>query len=226
MEQIGFIGVYDKKDLLLNVANLMSKLNKRVLIVDATIMQRLRYIVPKISATPTYISEYNSADVAVGFMNLGGIANYLGTNTINYDYVLIDTDNPQTLNSFMLQNSKKNFFVTSYDEFELQRSLEIFAGLRGQIKLSKIIVSSDINNKHDEYLKKIFSIYPIEWGEEKIEFADTDNDRKSTLINQLLKQIEFKNYTSGYKDMLEYLTSLILEGIIEQANIRKMIRKK
>ena len=53
MEQIGFIGVYDKKDLLLNVANLMSKLNKRVLIVDATIMQRLRYIVPKISATPT-----------------------------------------------------------------------------------------------------------------------------------------------------------------------------
>lgn len=226
MEQIGFIGVYDKKDLLLNVANLMSKLNKRVLIVDATIMQRLRYIIPKISATPTYISEYNSVDVAVGFMNLGGIANYLGTNTINYDYVLIDTDNPQTLNSFMLQNSKKNFFVTSYDEFEIQRSLEIFAGLRGQIKLSKIIVSSDINNKHDEYLKKIFSIYPIEWGEEKIEFADTDNDRKSTLINQLLKQIEFKNYTSGYKDMLEYLTSLILEGIIEQANIRKMIRKR
>ena len=69
-------------------------------------------------------------------------------------------------------------------------------------------------------------VLEIEWGEEKIEFADTDNDRKSTLINQLLKQIEFKNYTSGYKDMLEYLTSLILEGMIEQANIRKMIRKR
>ena len=111
MEQIGFIGVYDKKDLLLNVANLMSKLNKRVLIVDATIMQRLRYIVPKISATPTYISEYNSVDVAVGFMNLGGIANYLGTNTINYDYVLIDTDNPQ-IHHKMLQKNFSLSFVT------------------------------------------------------------------------------------------------------------------
>lgn len=47
MEQIGFVGVNDKKDLLLNVAKVISKLNKSVLIVDSTIMQRLRYVVPK-----------------------------------------------------------------------------------------------------------------------------------------------------------------------------------
>ena len=70
MEQIGFIGVNDKKDLLLNVAKVMTKLNKSVLIVDATIMQRLRYIVPKVSSTPTYVSEYDGVDVAVGFVNL------------------------------------------------------------------------------------------------------------------------------------------------------------
>ena len=117
MEQIGFIGVYDKKDLLLNIAKVISKLNKRVLVVDATTMQRLRYIVPRISNVPTYVSEYDGVDVAIGFMNLNGIANYLGKN-IDYEYILIDTDNPQTFNSFILQNSKINFFVTSYDEFE------------------------------------------------------------------------------------------------------------
>lgn len=65
MEQIGFIGVNDKKDLLLNIAKTITKLNKTVLIVDATMMQRLRYIVPKISSTPTYVSEYDGVDVAV-----------------------------------------------------------------------------------------------------------------------------------------------------------------
>lgn len=67
MEQIGFIGVNDKKDLLLNIAKTMTKLNKTVLIVDATMMQRLRYIVPRISSTPTYVSEYDGVDVAVRF---------------------------------------------------------------------------------------------------------------------------------------------------------------
>ena len=67
MEQIGFIGVNDKKDLLLNIAKTVTKINKTVLVVDATMMQRLRYIVPRISSTPTYVSEYDGVDVAVRF---------------------------------------------------------------------------------------------------------------------------------------------------------------
>lgn len=225
MEQIGFIGMYDKKDLLLNVAKVVSKLNKKVLIVDATLMQRLRYVVPRIASTPTYVSEYNGIDVAVGFMNLGGIANYLG-GTLNYDYVFIDTDNPQTLNSFMVQNSRINFLVTSYDEFELQKTLEILSVLRTPIALTKLIISSNINNKHDEYLKHLLENFNIVWNDVKVEFTDMDEDRKITLINQLTKEVNLKNYTSTYKDGLEYLTSLILEGIVEQAVIRKVIRKK
>lgn len=226
MEQISFIGVCDKKDLLLNIAKVMSKLNKRVLIVDATIMQRLRYIIPRISSTPTYVSEYDGVDVAVGFVNLMGIANYLGRTTLDYDYILIDIDNPQTLNTFMVQNSKINFFVTSYDEFELQRSLEILATIRGQIKLTKLIISSDINNKHDEYLNHLLEKFPIEWNNIKVIFPDTDSDRRAMLANQLLKQIVVNTYTSIYKDSLEYLVSLILEGVIQQADIRRIIRKK
>lgn len=225
MEQIGFIGVYDKKDLLLNVAKLITKLNKSVLVVDATIMQRLRYIIPKISSTPTYVSEYDGIDVAVGFMNLNGIASYLGNRTLNYDYVLIDTDNPQTFNSFLVQNSKINFFVTSYDEFELQRSLEILATLKNTITLTKVIVSSDINNKHDEYLNHLLENFAVTWSESKIEFIDTDFDRGITLANQLMKQVSIKNYSTTYKDGLEYFTSLILDGVVNQSEIRKLIKK-
>lgn len=226
MEQIGFIGIKDKKDLLLNIAKVMLKLNKRVLIVDATLMQKLRYIIPKTSSNMTYISEYDGVDVAVGFMNLMGIANYLGGQTLNYDYILIDSDNPQTINSFMLQNSKINFLVTSYDEYEVQKMLENLAILRMPMQFTKLIISADINNKHEEYLNHLFENYGVSWSQNKVEFSDTDTDRKVTLTNQLSKEINLKYYTSTYKDSLEYLTSLILEGIVEQAFIRKAIRKK
>lgn len=226
MEQIGFIGINDKKDLLLNVAKIITKLNKRVLIVDATIMQRLRYIIPKVSSNPTYVSEYDGVDVAVGFLNLMQISNYLSTPNLNYDYILIDTDNPQTFNSFMIPRSKIIFYTTSYDEFELQKSLEILATLREEINITKLIISSDINNKHNEYLNHLLENYPIKWSSEYVEFPDTDTDRNATLINQLMKQISLKNYCSTYKDSLEYLISLILEGVVAQNDIRKVIRKK
>ena len=226
MEQIGFIGVNDKKDLLLNVAKIISKLNKSVLVVDATLMQRLRYIVPKVSSTPTYVSEYDGVDVAVGFINLMQISSYLSTPSLNYDYILIDTDNIQTFSSFMIPNSKITFFSTSYDEFELQKSMEILSNLRTEIKLTKLIISSDINNKHDEYLNHLLENYPVSWSTEKVEFPDTDNDRNATLTNQLIKQISLKNYSSIYKDGLEYLASLILEGVVAQNDIKRIIRKK
>ena len=204
MEQIGFIGVNDKKDLLLNVAKIISKLNKSVLVVDATLMQRLRYIVPKVSSTPTYVSEYDGVDVAVGFINLMQISSYLSTPSLNYDYILIDTDNIQTFSSFMIPNSKITFFSTSYDEFELQKSMEILSNLRTEIKLTKLIISSDINNKHDEYLNHLLENYPVSWSTEKVEFPDTDNDRNATLTNQLIKQISLKNYSSIYYPDLLY----------------------
>ena len=148
MEQIGFIGSYDKKDLLLNVAKVLSNLNKSVLIVDATSFQRLRYVVPRISNAQgnTYVSEYLDIDVALGFMNFNGIMQYLGHN-LNYDFIFIDTDNIQTLNSFMVPALAKNFFVTSYDEYELQRGLEVFRLMQRPMEIYKVIYLSINSNK-------------------------------------------------------------------------------
>ena len=226
MEQIGFIGAYDKKDLILNIAKIISKLNKSVLIVDATIMQRLRYVIPRVSQAPTYVSEYGGIDVAVGFMNLMSIANYLQKPNLDYDFILVDTDNPQTMRSFMVENSKMNFYVTSYDEFELQRNLEILSVVTTNISLVKVIVSSDLENKHDEYLDYILQNYSVSWREEKVIFPDIDEDRRVTLSNQLTKQINIKNYSQTYKDGIEYIISMILEGIIDQNSIRRMINRK
>ena len=62
MEQIGFIGTFDKKDLLLNIANVLALNGKKVLIVDAYKMQgsklyAIKYVEPGIqdAAESTYI---------------------------------------------------------------------------------------------------------------------------------------------------------------------------
>lgn len=59
----------------------------------------------------------------------------------------------------------------------------------------------------------------------KVEFPDMDNDRNATLVNHLIKQVDIRNYSSTYKDSLEYLISLILEGVVAQSEIRRIIRK-
>ncbi len=226
MEQIGFIGALDKKDLLLNIAKILIILRKNVLIVDATIVQRLRYIVPDVSngKSRTYISEYQGIDVAVGFMNLNGVAQYIGQN-LSYDYVLIDTDNIQTLNSFALPRFEKNFFVTSYDQYELQKGMEIFKFIQVPMELYKVIVSSNLEKKEEDYLDYLISQTNSKWKSEKVLFSDSDQDRKVTLENQLTKEIKFKRYSSLYKDCLEYITKIIAGDNLHQGEIKQIIKK-
>ena len=77
MKKIGFIGAYDKTDLILYVAKSLVEVGKQVLFVDATVLQKARYIVPCIAPSKYYITEYEKIDVAVGFSNLEEIKKYL-----------------------------------------------------------------------------------------------------------------------------------------------------
>lgn len=77
MKKIGFIGAYDKTDLILYVAKAAVEAGKSVLVVDATVLQKARYIVPCIAPSKYYITEYEKIDVAVGFNNLEEIKKYL-----------------------------------------------------------------------------------------------------------------------------------------------------
>ena len=228
MEQIAFLGSFDKKDLLLNMAKILETLRFRVLIIDATLMQRLRYIVPNVGKNNsiTYVSEYQGIDIAVGFMNTMGILQYLNVSEIPYDFVLIDTDNVQTMNSFRIENVRKKFFVTSYDQYEISRMIETFQFFNKTMEIYKVIISADITEQQEQYLNRLLTDTPIVTNKNiQINFADSIEDRKTTLQNQLTKEIRLKFYTNLYKGSLEYLTAVATEGIVNQGDIRKTIKK-
>ena len=96
MRKVGFVGVYDKIDLILSLAKVLVKAGKRVLVIDSTTLQKAKYIVPNILPTINYITSYDDIDVAVGFENVAKIKQYVGLEDdeeLEYDFIFIDIDN-------------------------------------------------------------------------------------------------------------------------------------
>lgn len=65
MKTIGFIGAYDKTDFIIYVAKVLAALDRKVLIIDNTLTQKARYVVPVINPTKAYVTEFEQVDVAV-----------------------------------------------------------------------------------------------------------------------------------------------------------------
>ena len=227
MKQVGFIGAYDKKDLLINIGKALTLAGSRVLIIDATTTQRFRYVVPNVSQTPTptYISEYNGVDVALGFMNYQGIMQYLGQNQLPYDIIMVDTDNIQTFASFGLMGYKDLYIATSYDAYDLNKMIEILRYVPQPIQVTKVVMSADLSNGQEQQLDRLLSTTKVIAKKEKVIITDKTEDRKAILQNQLVRNISYKKLSENYKSNLEYLTSLIAEGLIGQSEIKRVIRK-
>ena len=77
MKKVGFIGMYDKTDLILNIAKILTTMHKKVIVVDSTLTQKAKYVVPVINPTVTYITDFEDIEVAIGFKNETEIKGYL-----------------------------------------------------------------------------------------------------------------------------------------------------
>ena len=227
MEQVGFFGPIDKKDLLLNIGRILTEFGKKVLIIDGTYLQRLRYVVPKIGEgqSVTYISEYCGVDVAVGFMNARGIMQYLGTNDLPYDYIFIDTDNIQTFNSFGVYQMPNIFAVSSYDSYDINKLIELFRYIQTPIKATKVIISPDLSSGKGDLMNQGASGTNVSFTDNQVEFMDVTEDRKIIIENQLSNQLMFKRFSSMYKYSLEYITAIIADKIVNQGDIKAMIKR-
>ena len=146
METIGFIGSYDKTDLIIYIAKVLTVMGKKVLVIDNTMEQKAKYIVPVINPTKNYVTEFEKIDVSVGFGSFEEIAGYLGVpedKELEYDICLIDVDSAENFENFNMRKSKKNYFVTSFDLYSLKRGLEIINDFKEPTNLTKIIYSKN-----------------------------------------------------------------------------------
>ena len=226
MKKVGFIGAFDKTDMIINIAKILTVLKNRVIVIDSTINQKAKYVVPVINPTVTYITEYEEIDIAVGFKNIEEIKQYLGiTNDedMPYDIMLIDTDTQERIEEFNLLEADKNFFVTSFDLYSLKKGLEILSGLKQPINLTKILFSKEMLKEEDDYLNYLSLEYKVVWNEYRIYFPIDNGDRLVLAENQRVAKIKFKKLSAQYKDGLVFVTQEILKDMSE-SNIRRTIK--
>ena len=225
MKKIGFIGAYDKTDLLLNLAKILTVMNNRVLIIDSSLMQKqsmLTLVIP----TVTYITTFEDFDVAVGFNSLRQIKGYLGYSEdedLPYDIILVDADTQEGIENFELMKAEKNYFVTAFDLYSLKKGLEILSGLKEPIALTKILFSKDMTKEEDDYLNFLSLGYKALWNDYRIYFILNDEDANTLIENQRASKIRLKKLTSQYKDSLIYIVQEILKDASE-SSIRKVVK--
>ena len=227
MKKVGFIGMYDKTDLILNIAKILTTMKKRVIVVDSTLTQKAKYVVPVINPTITYITDFEDIDVAVGFKDESEIKGYLGiteAEKLPYDIMLIDVDDAESVEKFGLSNEGiKNYFVTAFDLYSLKRGLEVLSNLKSPIALTKILFAKEILKEEDDYLNFLSLGYKITWNEYRIYFPIENGDWSVLSENQRVAKIKFKKLSTQYKDSLIYIVNEILNDTSEN-QIRRAVK--
>ena len=227
MKKVSFIGCYDKIDLILYVARILVAMDKKVLVVDTTINQKAKYIVPVIKPTKAYVTDFEGIDVAVGFEELDEIKDYLGIQKdkdLPYDIAIFDIDSYDELEKLEVSNEDKNYFVTGFDLYSLKRGLEILSGLKQALNLTKVLFSRTASKEEEDYLNYLSLGYKLVWNNEIVYFPFELGDQSVIAENQRVSKIKFKKLSSQYKEALIYIVEQIIDQD-EYTTIKKIFKK-
>lgn len=227
MKKVGFIGAYDKTDFILYIAKILVEMGKKVILIDGTLTQKAKYIVPVIKPSKSYVTEFEGIDIAVGFENFDNIKEYLGMPKLvdfSYDIALIDLDTVEGVKKYELETFEQNYFVTSFDMYSIKRGLESISGLTSPIHATKVLFSKEALREEDDYLNFLSLGSKIIWEEERIYLPFEVGDQTVIYNNQRVSKIKFKKLSNQYKDGLMYLASKILDEVSD-GMIRKAFKK-
>lgn len=226
MKKIGFIGVYDKTDLVLGIAKILVEAQKKVLVIDATEIQKSRYVVPVINPTKSYITEFEGIDVAVGFETLENVKQYLaieGEDKFDYDYMLIDIDNYRGIVGFNLPDAEKLYYITSFDAYSLKKGIEVLSQIEIPLHMTRLFFSKEMLKEEDEYFEYLALGLKVIWNEEKLYFLLENGDKSAITENQRVSRIKFRNLSNEYRENVVYLVHDI-EKELEERKIRAIMK--
>lgn len=221
MITIGFVGAYDKTDLIMYTSKVIAITKRKVLVVDGTLQQKTRYIVPAIFPTKSYVTEFEGIDFAIGFENLEEIKKYLG-GALDYDIIIYDIDTIETANQFEIKKCDKNFFATSTDTYSLRKGVEILSSIDENTEFNKILFSNYEIKEEEKYIEYLLLGKKIQW-KETLFFPVLIDDYSVSIENRTVSKIKMKKLSSTYKDGLIYLITNIL-GEASANEVKKAIK--
>lgn len=226
MEKIAFIGSYDKADMIICVAKILSLMNKKVIVIDSTALSKTRYIVPTMQASKQYITTFENVDVAIGFESFEQIKAYNSlskTDTLDYDYALIDIDSYRGYYYFGIKSEDKKLFVTSFDLYNLRRGLQVFKKLPQPVEVKRVLFTKEMDPKEEQYLNYLSKNLPVKWDPDIVYFPFDTNDLNAIYSNQRSGRIQLKGLSTAYIDGIEYLVEEVSGA--SQSEVKKALKK-
>lgn len=227
MKKFVFLGAYDKTDMLIYISKLLTLMNKKVLIVDTTILKKSRYIVPTMVQEKQYITSYEGIDVAIGFPNFSAIEKYqektVGRKT-DYDIVLLDIDRAIAYKQFKISSEDRHYLVTSFDVYNVKRAVQVLAYIEKEAIVTRIYYTKKMLQEEDDYLKHLSSKLNINWDDKNIVYFPFETDDQNAIFtNQRSGRIQMKGLSKSYTDAISYLVEDISGE--QNANVRKLLKR-
>lgn len=222
MKKCAFIGGYDKTELLLFLGKIAVLSNQKVLIVDGTVPQKARYIVPTMNTAQSYITTFENIDIAIGFYSFTEILEYTSSQSLEYDIVLLDIDNPEAYMDFGIQASDEHCFVTGFDLYSIKTGIETLQAIQNPIKVTKIYFTKDMLQEEDEYVMALTKDLNIKWNDEIIFFPFENGDRNVLNINQRFGKIKIKGLSKEYIQGIMFIAEINLG--LKNGDIKKAIK--
>ena len=223
MKKIAFISGYDKADIIIYIAKILSMMRKKVLIIDTTLIQKTRYIVPTMTPTAKYVTTYDEIDVAIGFSNMQDLQEYLGiTNFEEYDYILYDIDNPDYYNSFEIQPTDEHCFLSTFDIYSVQKGINVLRTIKQPTEVLKALITRDPASEESEYLDFVTFNLKIKWKENIVYIPFETADLYEIYQNQRYSRVKFTGLSMDYMDSLSFLMENITD--CSRGDIRKAVR--
>ena len=225
MKKVAFIGSYDKADMIIYVAKILTNMGSKVLVIDSTVMQKTRYIVPTMKALKQYITTFEKVDVAIGFENISQIKEYKKqiSDDFDYDYILIDIDSFRGYTYYQIQPDDKKYFVTSYDLYSLRRGLQVFKKMVEPINVTKVVFTKDMDPNEEKYFDFLAKGLKIKWDKDVLYFPFDFTDQNAIFINQRSGRIQLRGLSQVYIDGITYMVEEI-SGEKNQAKIKKAVK--
>lgn len=225
MKKVAFIGSYDKADMIIYIAKILTNMGKKVLVIDSTVLQKTRYIVPTMKALKQYITTFENIDIAIGFENINQIKAYQNLesgNPLDYDYALIDIDSYRGYYYYQIKAEDKKFFITSFDLYCLRRGLQVFKKIEEPIEVNKVLFTKEMLAEEEKYLDYLAKGLKVKWSKEVLYLPFDLSDQNAIFSNQRSGRIQLKGLSTQYIDGLSFMTEEITGE--NQKNVNKALK--
>lgn len=237
MKCIGFVGNIDKTELVMYIAKVLAALGKKTIYIDATTIQKARYIIPTIGGMEEqnqYVVQHDGVEFAIGFTNMLELKKYFlskGEDFTEFEYILVDTDIQEMCEEYDLKNANNLFFVSSFDKYHIIKGIELLKYMcamkrktdtEAQLVLTKLLYYSDVNTADSKYVENLADNLPLLWAHGTINFPYDQGDLSVNIQNQYGTKIDFRNLSKMYKDAIIDTVAIINNE--DKARLKKVIK--